>query len=228
MFNQKEYEFAEWEKFFINRKNFPKWPNETLTRLIYGNFLKKKIILKKSSKVLDIGCGFGNNFAIFKNFKSKLYGTEVTKKSANKIKKILNAGKISADIREGNNQNLPFKNNFFDFAMSLNVIQYERNLNDVKTALSEYSRVLKKNGDIILITVAPKHYSYLKAKKIYKNVYSFRKWHFIENQIFFYFDSKIYLKSILKKYFKNIEIGTSFENLMGTKLEYFLVRAKKK
>jgi ubiquinone/menaquinone biosynthesis C-methylase UbiE len=112
--------------------------------------------------------------------------------------------------------------------MSLNVIQYERNLNDVKTALSEYSRVLKKNGDIILITVAPKHYSYLKAKKIYKNVYSFRKWHFIENQIFFYFDSKIYLKSILKKYFKNIEIGTSFENLMGTKLEYFLVRAKKK
>ncbi len=228
MLNKNEYEFNEWEKFFINRKNFPKWPNETLTRLIYGNFLRNKIKLKKNSTVLDIGCGFGNNFTIFKNFRSRLYGTEVTKKSANKIKNILKNNKINADIREGNNQNLPFESNYFDLVMSLNVIQYERSLYDINSAFNEYSRVLKRNGDIILITVAPKHYSYEKAKKVSKNVYSLKKWHFIKDQIFFYFDSKIYLKSVLKKYFKNIEIGTSFENLMGTELEYFLVRAKNK
>lgn len=228
MFSKNEYEFREWEKFFINRKNFPKWPNETLTRLIYGNFLRKKIKLKKNSTVLDIGCGFGNNFTIFKNFRSKLYGTEVTKKSANKIKKILKINKINADIREGNNQNLPFERNYFDLVMSLNVIQYERSLDDINLAFQEYSRVLKTNGDIILITVAPKHYSYKYAIKVSKNVYRLKKWHFIKDQIFFYFDSKIYLKSVLKRHFKNIEIGISFENLMGTELDYFLVRAKNK
>ncbi len=228
MNSKDKYEFKEWEKFFLSRKIYPKWPNETLTRLIYGNFLKKKITLSKKSKILDIGCGFGNNFTIFKNFNSKLYGTEISKNSAKKIKDVLKKRGINTDIREGTNRNLPFDKNFFDLVLSLNVIQYERNYENLISAIKEYRRVMKKNANIIIISVAPKHYSYLKGKKIKKNIYYFNKWHHIKNQIFFYFENISSIKKILRPFFKNIEVGLSYENLMGTELEYFLIKAVSK
>ena len=76
--------FKNWQKFYKEffKNDFQKWPCEPLVRIINGNYLKYKINKKTNIKVLDVGCGFGNNLVLFNNNKNKLYGTEVTFKTA--------------------------------------------------------------------------------------------------------------------------------------------------
>ena len=54
---------ANWTKFHVEKAkiNYPMWPIEAMLKLVNGDYLNSKINLTESSKVLDIGCGFGNN-----------------------------------------------------------------------------------------------------------------------------------------------------------------------
>ena len=72
--------YNNWQKFHHDRlkSEYPEWPNELMLRLIFGNFLKDRIKIKKKINVLDVGCGFGNNLLAFSKFNAGLYGTEVT------------------------------------------------------------------------------------------------------------------------------------------------------
>ena len=213
-------DFKAWEKYHINRKIYPSWPSETLVRLLKGDFLKKKINLKKNNKVLDVGCGFGNNLLLFKDFDVKLFGTEVTKKN------LLN-NNLFADIRPGTNRDIPFQSNFFDLVLSINVIQYEKSEKNIIQSLKEYKRVLKKNGSFIIITVGPKHFSYDHVEIIAPHIYQLKNWHFIKKQTFFHFDNVKHLEFYLKKHFKNLEFGQAYENLMGMELDYMISKGTK-
>ena len=55
--------FKNWQKFYKEffKNDFQKWPCEPLVRIINGNYLKYKIKKRTNIKVLDVGCGFGNN-----------------------------------------------------------------------------------------------------------------------------------------------------------------------
>ena len=221
-------EFKTWEKYHLNRTVYPSWPNETLVRLLKGNFLKKKINIKKKSKILDIGCGFGNNLLLFKDFENvSLFGTEVTKNTCEVPKKNLSNNNLVADIRAGTNKKIPFPSNFFDLILSINVIQYEKSEKSVEQAFKEYRRVLKKNGSFIIITVGPKHFSYDSVEMIGLHLYKLKNWHSIKNQIFFHFDNSKHLEIKIKKNFKNLEFGQSYENLMGMELDYMIVKGTK-
>ena len=54
-------EWADELKRELDRENYPQWPNETMLKVLFGNYLKKKFILPKNANVLDVGCFFGNN-----------------------------------------------------------------------------------------------------------------------------------------------------------------------
>jgi SAM-dependent methyltransferase len=220
-------DFKAWEKYHVNRKAFPSWPSETLVRLLKGNFLKKKINLKKNSRVLDVGCGFGNNLLLFKDFEVELFGTEVTKKTCEIPKKNLLNNNLSANIIPGTNTNIPFQSNFFDLILSINVIQYEKNEKNIIQSLREYKRVLKKNGSFIIITVGPKHFSYDHVEIVAPHIYELKNWHFIKKQTFFHFDNVKHLEFYLKKHFKNLEFGQAYENLMGMELDYMISKGTK-
>ena len=222
-------ELKNWEKFHTNRlnTNFPIWPNEILLKILFGNYLSKKIKLPKNSNILDVGCGFGNNLLPFKDFNFNLFGTEVTKKTALISKKILNDKGIVSDIKKGTNQSLPFKNNFFDLLISINVLHYEKNLNGINKSLKEYKRVLKNNGNIIIFTVGPKHLIYKKAKSLDNHVYEIHDWDFRNNSKYFYFDNEKYLELYMKKFFKAIEIGRVTEKLMKKPLDFLICKANK-
>ena len=221
-------EFKVWEKNITSRKIPPSFPSETLVRLIKGNFLKRKIKLKKNSKIVEVGCGFGNNLLVFKDIGCKLYGTEVTSKTCKvPYKNLLNNGLIST-IKPGTNRKLPFPSNYFNLLISLNTIQYEKNESGIIKSVNEYHRVLKKNGSLILFTVGPKHFSYNYSKTIKPHIYSFKNWHGIKNQTFFHFDSILHLKHFFDKRFKYLETGTTYEDLMGTDLDYLIIKGVKK
>ena len=57
-----------WNNFNLEKSkdNYPIWPNEAMVKILFGDYLKGiKPTLESNTKVLDIGCGFGNNLIPF-------------------------------------------------------------------------------------------------------------------------------------------------------------------
>ena len=76
--------------------------------------------------------------------KWKTYGVEINKDLTNLAKKNLKRFKLKANqLKIGNNENLPFKSNYFDLLVSINTIHYSSG-KKIDDAIKEYSRVLKK------------------------------------------------------------------------------------
>ncbi len=226
---ESNFEKKNWEKFHKERlkTNFPIWPNEILLKIIFGNYLAKTIKLTKKSNILDVGCGFGNNLMPFKNLGCNLYGTEVTQATANIAEKILKQNNIKAKIRKGLNQSLPFENNFFDLLISINVLHYEKNEKGIIKSLKEYKRVLKKNANLIIFTVGPKHQIYERAESLGNHVFKIQNWDFRNDSKYFYFDNEKYLQSYVENFFRETEIGRVTENLMKKPLDFLICKAKK-
>jgi ubiquinone/menaquinone biosynthesis C-methylase UbiE len=196
-----------WEKAhneMVIDKNYPSWPSEIMLKILNGNYLKtKNIEINNKTRVLDIGCGFGNNLLPFLKKKAKCYGSEISPTICKITIKILKKeGYKNFQINTGSNTSLPYKNLFFDLVLSNSVLHYEENKKNHVKALSEYSRVLKKGGKLFIITTAPKHELIKIANLKDKKTKDFRK-----GQKFFFVGSANNLKKNLSINFKQIETG---------------------
>lgn len=219
--------FYNWELFHKNFQNYPCWPNESLVKIINGKYLRKQIKLKKGSKILDIGCGFGNNLLPFNKNSYKLFGTEVSKNITEIASKFLNSVGVNATIKKGFNSSLPFKDNFFDLLISINVLHYENSEKNIIKALKEYKRVLKKNGSLIVFTVGPEHNIFKKSRPLGNHIYEISNWDFRNGEKYFYFESLKNLEFYFSKFFINIETARVTENLMKKPLDFLVIKVNK-
>jgi ubiquinone/menaquinone biosynthesis C-methylase UbiE len=95
--------------------------------------------------VLDVGCGTGNFlFELFKRKKVALAGIDISEKMLNVAKKRL--GK-EADLRNGDSERLPWKNNSFDIVTCTDSFHHYPN---PKAVLNEMRRVLNPGGKVII------------------------------------------------------------------------------
>lgn len=213
-----------WEIFFQkkNQINHPLWPNEAIIKVIFGDYLKNKIILKNKGRILDVGCGFANNLLPFLYRGWEGAGTEITPKIVEQIVEDLQSRGIDADIRTGNNRDLPFDDDSFDLLLSLGVLHYENCQEDIDQALNEYKRVLKDDGAIIIYTAGPEHDIVTSSKQIKNNIYRIQNYDFRDGEEYFYFDSTKYLEYFMRRHFGDVEVGQVTEKLM-TKTVDFLV-----
>jgi ubiquinone/menaquinone biosynthesis C-methylase UbiE len=96
--------------------------------------------LKKNSKVLDVGCAKGflmhDLLKVSKN-KLNVYGVDISSYAKSKAMPL-----IKKKITICNCKKLPFKDNFFDFVISINTIHNLKKA-DCISALKEISRVSK-------------------------------------------------------------------------------------
>lgn len=124
-------------------------PNHLIAFL---HVLKEKNI-SKNSKILDHGCGGGYTlFFLAINGYDNLYGIDINstkefykkKNLCNKIFKIILNTKENV-IQNYDGRKIPFKNDFFDFIYSQQVIEHVKN-NLLDDFLSEEKRILKKVG----------------------------------------------------------------------------------
>ncbi len=219
--------FYNWDLFHKNFHNFPCWPNEILVKLINGKYLKKPIKLNNKSRILDVGCGFGNNLLPFNKKSYELFGTEVSNDITKIATDFLSSVGVNATIKKGFNKSLPFKNNFFDLLISINVLHYENSERDILSSLKEYKRVLKKNGHLIVFTVGPEHLIFKKSKPLGSHVYQIQDWDFRNDEKYFYFESLKYLEFYFNKFFNGIETARVTESLMQKPLDFLIVKANK-
>lgn len=109
--------------------------------------LKNFITPQNSSKILDIGSGTGETVTFLKSFnpKADFYGIDNSQVAVDYSKKHFKK------IYKANAEKLPFKNNYFDTILLLDVLEH---IKDQAQVLLEAKRVLKPKGQIILTSPA--------------------------------------------------------------------------
>lgn len=112
---------------------------------------RRQLIIKfipkeKHLKVLDVGCGTGETLSFIKKERptSILYGIDEQPLAVSYTK-----SRDHTKVRVAEALKLPFKNNYFDVLLYLDVLEH---IKDHKKALIEGKRVLKKGG-VMIITV---------------------------------------------------------------------------
>ncbi len=102
-------------------------------------------LIKNCDKVLDVGCGDGALFHLIKDKCNEYYGTDISKTALSLIKD----KKVKAKVVNINTEKLPFKDNFFDYTICLDVIEH---VFDPVKLVDELFRVTKPEGDVIIST----------------------------------------------------------------------------
>ncbi|MEO0163323.1 MAG: class I SAM-dependent methyltransferase [candidate division WOR-3 bacterium] len=124
-----------------HKKNLPQiwhWPNEV------ENYYLKNLVRKiKPKLILDAGCGVGLKLENLRDynpfgFDYSFEGVKICKDEGFKV--------VQGSIHQ-----IPFKSNTFDLVISFQVIQYLSDLDLVKLAFIEVSRVLNKGGYFITV-----------------------------------------------------------------------------
>lgn len=167
------------DSFYIEKKfynNYLFWLTKTLKLSItqIRKELFDQIILAPKSKVLFIGCGFGDEISFFvKKYGSshKIFAQDISysmvMESAKKLKK------FNIDFSISDVAKLPYKNNFFDLVFhfgGFNQFRYK------KKSLEEINRVSKNLGRVILsdegISPSIRKTELFKALKVNNNLWS--------------------------------------------------------
>lgn len=103
-----------------------------------------KITSSTNGSILDIACGKGLFLADLKKYNKNLdlYGSDISEYAITQAKKIVNAEFQAAD-----GENLPYKNNFFDFITCLGGLEYYQ---EPQKGAKEITRVLKPDGKAVI------------------------------------------------------------------------------
>lgn len=108
--------------------------------------LKKFIPRKKDIKILDFGCGKGVITSVIEKINplSKIYSVDVSEEALTITKKKLPNSTLKK-IADGSE--IPFTDEYFEFIIASDVLEH---VYDTENAFIELSRILKKNGRILI------------------------------------------------------------------------------
>jgi ubiquinone/menaquinone biosynthesis C-methylase UbiE len=143
-----------------------KWPDQNMIRIIFGKYTKKSIRVNSDWSVLDVGCGSGNNLLPFLEHGCDCFGVEPAQISVDFADAILKERGFDAIIKQGENRELPFPDDYFDLLISNNVLTHEGTVENIEQALKEYARVLKSDGIVFIETIGEKDIAYQNSKII--------------------------------------------------------------
>lgn len=108
---------------------------------INTNLLQLYAPKKSNNKILDAGCGTGSAFYYLKRF-GNVVGIDVSDEALRLAKRL-------GTVRKGDVTKIPFTDNIFDIVVCLDVL-YHRWVEDYRKALSEFYRVLKPGGILLI------------------------------------------------------------------------------
>jgi ubiquinone/menaquinone biosynthesis C-methylase UbiE len=143
----------DWEKVYSASifRNKNQYPSEEIISFMMQNYGELKN--KSSIKVLDMGCGWGNNLKFLKD--QGFSGTGIdTSKTA-----IQNCISLGYDAQVCDFGKLTFRNNSFDVVIDRQSIQHNT-IKNIKKTIQEVERVLKKDGSFYSVMVSEADYDF--------------------------------------------------------------------
>lgn len=221
-----------WTAFYDRRKNsggMPRWPNETMVRILFGNdYLANLVSLGAGSRVLDVGCGFGQNLLPFVDRGFECFGVEIDPKIVKVARDTAAERALPLKFEEGQNWAIPFPDNSFDLLVSIDTLHYEQTAENARAALREFARVLKPEGALYISTIGPEHDMYARAEKLPEGRFRVQNYDFRNGEVMYSFTTERNLAQALGECFTIVETARSTQHLMRSNLDFLLAVAQRK
>lgn len=110
------------------------------------NKIKTKLLnIKKGSKILDVGCSYGEQSLMLAKCGFKVTGIDISKKLIKRLNEKSKKQKQECIGIRGNIEKMPFKSNVFDAVIATEIFEHVKYYDK---AIGECYRVLKKEGRI--------------------------------------------------------------------------------
>ncbi|MBX9891042.1 MAG: class I SAM-dependent methyltransferase [Chitinophagaceae bacterium] len=215
------------------------YPTEWLIRTLLGSYPQLDFDNSKfrNSKLLDIGFGDGRNFMLFDNCGADIHGVEISKDICDLVyKKFENQMKL--ELRVGRNSNIPFEDNFFDFAIASSSCYYVDEGTVFADNINEINRILRPNGWFIAnFPLFNKDYPSINESFILENNEKIDDEHIvIRNDIyglrngykFWAVRNKEHLIDSIGHKFKNFSFSVLLDNFYGVQINMLVVVCQKK
>lgn len=145
---------------YEKREAFLRYPADWIIRF-HNMYLKQHL---PTGRVLDYGCGSGNNgiFLIEKGY--EVYGVDVAPAATHLVE--LNLQSRGLDLKYAEKfqiipvdlKRLPFEDNFFDFVLSNQVLYYLPSEQRIREVCREMARVLRPGGLVFFTMLGPRNY----------------------------------------------------------------------
>jgi SAM-dependent methyltransferase len=209
------------------------YPAEYVVRIFKGKYPRLSFSENsfQNKKILDISCGDGRHLIFLHSLGFEVYGTEITEDIVEKVKGNLSKWSISGDVRVGTNDNLPFKDNFFDYMLSWNVCYYMRETKNLhfEKHVEEYSRVLKNDGFLILSIPKKTSFIYKNSIEVAPGYRRIRDYFGIRTgTVLKVFESLQEIIDYFSPYFKDFVVADIHDDCFGLNYHWYIIVCKKK
>jgi len=226
-------------EFHLKKTSRHLYPTEWVIRTMLGSYPNLK--LDKSNynggKILDLGFGDGRNMALLSNCGLQVYGVEITEETVELGRRSLDLVNVSAELKVGNNRQIPFDDGFFDYILASSSCYYVDGDSSFEDNMREINRVLKPKGTLIANFPAfidndkiPISFILENAEKtsdghviIHNDIYGIRN-----GYKFKAFSSPQELENYFSEGFQDISIGVCIDNYYGVEINQYILAAQKK
>jgi len=195
-----------------NAKTYAKASEDLVNKELINRFIE---YLKNGSKVLDAGCGPGRDSKVFYDLGFNIFGVDLS----SNLLKIASQKCPQGIFKKADFLSLPFNDKYFDGIWASASLLHLENISDVEKALSEFNRVLKKDG--ILCVLVKQQMGKEKTSIVTDSLSNHDR--------FFQWFSKIEIKKLLKKSnFSIVSLEDNYPDLAGRKEVKWIVGLAKK
>jgi SAM-dependent methyltransferase len=141
---------ASYEQYYAKRKSVKVYPTEFVVRTFLANY--PALEFRKPApgeRILDVGFGDGRNTAFLCDQGLAVSGIEITQAIVDQTAERLTKLGHRADLRVGRNSRIPFDSGYFDYILACHCCYYCDEGESFADNLTEYARVLKKDGYMV-------------------------------------------------------------------------------
>ena len=121
-----------------------------------------------SRRILDLGCGAGRHTVFLAREGFETCGFDIAETGLAQTREWLEREGLSADLKRGDIERIPWPDNSFDAVMSIYVI-YHKPLAGMERAVAEIFRVLRPGGLALISLQSRRGYRYGAGKEIEPN-----------------------------------------------------------